>query len=679
MQYNNGNEELWASGNIDRNNDYPDLNEDTKVPPSVTRPEDNTYPVQPPAMKHDDNAPQTVESAAVTGVSANPAYGYASSREAYSSFSDGYTRPQGYAQPQDNAAFQDFPASAETYYAPRPTWQSAPQPAPLPIPQPASQMATPLTSQSSPQPTFQSAQQPAPQPTPQPAQMQSHAQVSPPDTNHSVWNQPPVFNQDVRESNFAPNPAYATSGNNWCDPSYRQTYEPVSGMYTPGIGAGQPYTYKRDDYSRQPRKPRERSGGPGRFVRAVCLILACAVCSGATAYYAMDYRFKRGDFTVSNQVVLGNTLSSPQGGNLLTPVSTSGTGMPAEDIYDFARSHVVGINTEMTGVAGSSGAQEQGPTTVVSGSGFIISSDGYILTNHHVIETADYRKLPIAVYLSDGTRYEATVIGYDTSSDFAILKIDAIGLNPAVIGDSDSIRVGQTVYAVGNPFGDLVYTMTEGIVSALDRVVTVDSKSIDTFQFSAAVNSGNSGGPVYNSNGEVIGIVTAKYMQESVEGIGFAIPINDAIRVASELIEHGYITGRPYLGIKVDTATNGLSSYYEWGVVGAFVKSVDSGSAAEKAGLKAGDIIIALGEAEVDSYNSLVYALRRYKAGDTTSLTVWRSGEKFELTITFDENMTAGQPQQSQQQPQTPAPSNPSATPPPSPSPSGQPGQPETP
>jgi len=290
----------------------------------------------------------------------------------------------------------------------------------------------------------------------------------------------------------------------------------------------------------------------------------------------------------------------------------------------------------------------------VSGSGFIISSDGYILTNYHVIETAHLSDIPLVVYLSDGTSYEATVIGYETSNDFAIIKIEATGLNPAVIGNSDNIRVGQKIYAVGNPFGDLVYSMTDGIISALDRIVTVDGKTISAFQFSAAVNSGNSGGPVYNTFGEVIGIVTAKVIRGSVEGIGFAIPINDAVEIAIELIEHGYISGRPLLGITVQTVSGAHADYFGW-VVGVYVRTVNRDSAAETAGIKVGDILVSLADDTISSLDTLRVALRKHKAGDTVSVEVWRSGDILELTITFDEDPHAGRPQR----PEVPEPDSP--------------------
>ena len=435
-------------------------------------------------------------------------------------------------------------------------------------------------------------------------------------------------------------------GEDWREPSYSQTSETVSHMYSPGICVNQPYSRKRIPEAEPERTKRDRSGMLGRFVRAVCLVMICAAISGASAYLLMDYRISRGDFDTVKQVVLGG-VSTPrdESGTMTAPVSIPGSGMAAEDIYEMALNHVVGIKTEIVHMSGMFSSLDT--ITAVAGSGFIISTDGYILTNYHVIESAHLSDLPLNVYLHDGTSYEAEIIGFEASNDFAVIKIDASGLSPAIIGNSDNIRVGQSVYAIGNPFGDLVYTMTEGIVSALDRVVTVDRKSIETFQFSAAVNSGNSGGPIYNANGEVIGIVTAKLIRSSVEGIGFAIPINDAISIASELIEHGYISGRPLLGIMAQTVTSGYAEYFGW-VEGVYVSSIIPDSAADKAGLKVNDIIIAIGDAEIDSRESLAFAMRKHKAGDTVPITIWRNGEELALSITFDEDLSAGQPQRTQ-------------------------------
>ena len=452
----------------------------------------------------------------------------------------------------------------------------------------------------------------------------------------------PSYNVNAIEYAAAPQ----TGG--WSEPSYSAAYETTSGMYTPGIFVDQPISRKLAAETETVYRKREPGGRLVGFLRAVCLVIICAALSGASAYGVMEYRLRRGDFNVPNQVVIGGAGPTiQQSVGLAAPVATAGAGMSAEDIYDIACSHVVGIKTEMPSSANAFGTQIQGSTTAVSGSGFIISSDGYILTNYHVVETAYLQNLPLIVCLNDGVEYEATVVGYEALSDVALIKIDAVGLSAAVIANSDNIRVGQKVYAIGNPFGDLVYTMTDGIISALDRIVTVERKNINTFQFSAAVNPGNSGGPVYNTNGEVIGIVSVKIMGSSVEGIGFAIPINDAIVIASELIEHGYITGRAFMGITAETVNRAHAEYYGF-VEGAYVRSVVEESAADEAGILFGDIIIRLGDDEITTQESLVYTLRKFRAGDTTTLVVWRSGNEIELTITFDENMTAGQPQRPQ-------------------------------
>ena len=430
-------------------------------------------------------------------------------------------------------------------------------------------------------------------------------------------------------------------------------------MYTPGIGGIDPYRQRNpnDDIPKEKKKQKRKLAG---FLRAVCLVVVCAVFSGAAAYGVTEYRIGRENFTTVNQVVLGSSMDNRQDVNISTPIATTGMEMQAYDIYDMACSQVVGVTTEIESLGGF--FAQQGSMTAVSGSGFIISSDGYILTNYHVIETAYLQDLQIIVHLNDETTYNAKIIGFESSNDIALIKIEATGLKAATIANSEKIRVGQRVYAIGNPFGELVYTMTEGIISALDRVVTVENKSINTFQLSAAVNPGNSGCPVFDTNGEVIGIVSAKFMSSTVEGIGFAIPINDAIDIASDLIEHGYIPGRAYMGINVNTVTRGNAEYFGWEVLGAYVTSVTSDSAADKAGILVGDIITRLGEDEIETREMLVNVLRKFSAGDTTTLQVRRSGEDIDLTITFDENLAAGQPQ-NQQPPQQTTQQDPDRTP----------------
>jgi len=440
-------------------------------------------------------------------------------------------------------------------------------------------------------------------------------------------------------------------------PGHHPIHAPVQ---TPTQSSGYTPVYNSyPQYNNQIRvtPPRQRNRKLGGFLRAVCLVLVCSLFSAAAAYAVMDFRFSRGDFTV-NRVVLGGNVSESQPeddsiAGTTDPVTTlTGGNITAQDIYDMALKQVVGIVTEAPGMFGL----PSDSASPISGSGFIISTDGYILTNYHVIEVAHRNNFPLSVVLNDGSSYAAEIIGFEESSDVAVIKIDAPGLTPALIGNSDNIRVGQTVYAVGNPFGDLVYTMTDGIISALDRVVSVEGKSINAFQFSAAVNRGNSGGPIYDINGEVLGIVTAKVVRGNVEGIGFAIPINDAIDIASALIEHGYIDGRPLLGITAQTVSPANAEYHDM-VVGTFVRSVNPGSAAEKAGILVGDVITRLDGIEITSMEDLRFALRNHNAHDTAAITVWRDGEHIDLSITFDEDMHAGRPQIRQvPEPQTPDP-----------------------
>lgn len=312
----------------------------------------------------------------------------------------------------------------------------------------------------------------------------------------------------------------------------------------------------------------------------------------------------------------------------LKTFSAASSSMTASEIYKAYSSSVVAIKTEST-YANIFG---QTSTYASSGTGFIITEDGYILTNNHVVSGAN----TVTVSLESGESYTAAVIGADETSDIAVLHIDASGLCAVNLGDSDNIIVGEDIVAVGNPLGELTNTLTRGVVSALNRLINIDGTPINMFQIDAAVNSGNSGGPVFDSTGRVIGIVTAKYSDSSVEGLGFAIPINDALTVAQSIMKYGYVTGRASLGVMVRTLDAASAAYY--GVPqGAYVSSVVSGGSAEKAGIQAGDIITRLGNTSVTSRNDLEAAKLKFSAGDTAEIDVYRSGDTLTLTIRFDE------------------------------------------
>jgi len=269
-----------------------------------------------------------------------------------------------------------------------------------------------------------------------------------------------------------------------------------------------------------------------------------------------------------------------------------------------------------------------------AGSGFIISEDGYVLTNYHVIENAT----TIKVVMANGKEYSAKLIGSEADNDIAVIKLETNDkFVPVTLGESKSVVIGEEVVAIGNPLGELTFSITKGIVSAVDRDIQIDNfTAIDMFQVDCAVNQGNSGGPIFNMYGEVIGIVSAKYASEIIEGLGFCIPIDDVTSILPDLVEYGKVVNKSYMGISVTDMSAEMIQQYSM-VPGAYVSSVDADSCAQKAGLKIGDIITMLGDKEVNKVSDLLSAKRGYKAGETASLKIWRGGEYIELTIVFDE------------------------------------------
>jgi len=429
----------------------------------------------------------------------------------------------------------------------------------------------------------------------------------------------------------------------------RQAWSDAS--YTPSDHATTvPRSYRCGEVETpKPKKTRKtRRSMPAVAVIALCLV--CAILGGAgggmiSAQY-MSQRFEKSlEESAADKSQSGGILTLPQqtpSANQNRPenVSIDGSYLSAGEVYSIACQQVVAVTTEITyknyfGFTTSS---------AVSGSGFIISSDGYILTNYHVIEDAAKGGYEISVFTHDGSEYIASIVGSEADNDVAVLKIEAENLSAVVLGDSDYMSVGDTVYAVGNPLGELEYTMTSGMVSALDRdISTYDSAtgtytSINMFQIDAAVNSGNSGGPVYDQRGQVIGIVTAKYSDTGVEGLGFAVPINDAVAIAEDLITKGYVSGKAYMGIKADTLPASVSQYYGL-PAGAYVTEVESGSCADKAGLEAGDIITAIDDTPVRSDDELMSVKKSYRAGDEAKITVSRDRGDVVLTIIFDEEV----------------------------------------
>jgi serine protease Do len=307
-----------------------------------------------------------------------------------------------------------------------------------------------------------------------------------------------------------------------------------------------------------------------------------------------------------------------------------GTKLSASDVASLTANSVVEITTET--VTTDSWMQQY--VTNGAGSGVIVSTDGYIVTNNHVIDGAS----KITVRLKNGTTYPATLVGTDSKTDVALLKIKATGLSPAVLGNSDELKVGDTAIAIGNPLGQLGGTVTEGIISALDRELVIDGKTMTLLQTDAAINPGNSGGGLFNDKGELIGVVVAKSSGSDVEGLGFAIPVNIAKTIANQLMQSGYVKGRIDTGMTfVDLTSTEKALLYGVRQLGVYVKSVDSGSNAASAGFKAGDMILYVGDTKITGSAALAQAFDKYSVGDTVKITVIRNGSSGQLSLKLAE------------------------------------------
>ena len=315
----------------------------------------------------------------------------------------------------------------------------------------------------------------------------------------------------------------------------------------------------------------------------------------------------------------------------IATIDTSKQMSPAE-VYAQNVASTVGITTSVT-------TNYFGFTTTsaAAGSGFVLSDDGYILTNYHVVE--DSTSIKVSMY--DGSSYDAQLIGYDESNDIAVLKVDAEDLSPVVLGDSGNLNVGDTVVAIGNPLGELTFSLTAGVVSALDREVTLSGNvTMELIQTDCAINSGNSGGALFNLYGEVIGITNAKYSSSgsgaSIDNIGFAIPINSVMNIVESIIEKGYIA-KPYIGVSVTSVSSETQSY---GLPkGAAVKAISEDSPAEKAGLQINDIITEANGTTIESSDDLVRLVGDLYNGAELKLTVYRQGETLEITVTVGEKI----------------------------------------
>lgn len=411
-------------------------------------------------------------------------------------------------------------------------------------------------------------------------------------------------------------------------------------------GEGQYYTQT----PLEPQPPKKGNTG----ARITALVLSCALVGGAMGFggsalqnhLAAKDKDMDEESTQASVVYEGSRESSIIN---IAQIDTSKQMTPAE-VYAQNVNSTVGIRTSLT--TNYWGYQTQ---SAAAGSGFILSADGYVLTNYHVVENSD----SITVSLYNGEEYDATLVGCDQSNDIAVLKIDAEGLTPVVLGDSDNLNVGDQVVAIGNPLGELTFSLTTGAVSALNREVTLSSNvTMDLIQTDCAINSGNSGGALFNLYGEVIGITNAKYSssssgsEASIDNIGFAIPMNHVKNIVKSIIETGSIT-KPYIGVTVTAVSSEAQAY---GLpTGAAVRSVEEDSPAAKGGLEANDIITEVNGTAITSSSDLVSYVGEQAPGDELKLKVYRQGKTLDITVTIGEKTQSAMPatqddaQQSQQ------------------------------
>ena len=380
------------------------------------------------------------------------------------------------------------------------------------------------------------------------------------------------------------------------------------------------FTYESEP-AKEPVKPK-KTGTFKKFAAGLLSMIlipsAVGFGSGIAAYKLMDN---------SDKVVL-QTIQSQ---NITTGTNTDLIGTKVAEVASAVKDTVVEITTEY--VATSSFFSNY--VTTGAGSGVIFTNDGYIVTNNHVIEGSN----AIEVTLNNGDVYAASLIATDSKTDLAVIKIETTGLTAAILGDSDALVVGEDAIAIGNPLGELGGTVTNGIISALDREVTVEGQKMNLLQTNAAINPGNSGGGLFNAKGELIGIVSAKSSGTDIEGLGFAIPVNDVKEVVVQLIEKGYVAGRPALGVSViDINSIQLAMQYGVSQYGVYIAEVLEGSAAEKAGLQSGDMFIAMNDIIIESYEDLSNALSAQAVGDTVIFQIKRNGRMIQVEATLQEN-----------------------------------------
>lgn len=370
-----------------------------------------------------------------------------------------------------------------------------------------------------------------------------------------------------------------------------------------------------------PQKPQKSKVGVG--IVALCAVISLLM-GAIGGFIGVKYAGGAQNITGGTTVIHTGVTLKDKDGNDIKNTMTVG------EVAELALPSVVEITTE----AVATGSFMMQYVTEGAGSGVIITKDGFIATNHHVIDGAT----SISVRTSDGKSYKATLVGSDAKTDLAVIKIDAKDLSAAVLGKYEDCKVGDTVVAIGNPLGELGGTVTDGIISALDRDVTIDGNIMSLMQTNTAINPGNSGGGLFNTSGQLIGVVNAKSSGEGIEGLGFAIPIDLANEVITDLIEHGYVTGRVETGIEViEISDFHTAMYYRVQSVGLYVYSVTENSNAATQGLRSGDLIKSVNGQEIkteEQYNKIVDDL---KVGDALTFVVTRKNKDYTINVVLEE------------------------------------------
>ena len=418
----------------------------------------------------------------------------------------------------------------------------------------------------------------------------------------------------------------------------QQTPPPYGGYYSNGGQYQNSYRHQNDNYNWnlnnyggfEPKPKKPRNGLKVFAIVACCVLFVCSIGFGIAGLNTLvtDINITSSDKTEETNSTVAQ---APELVLNNKPTDTTGTvdntsALSGERIYEKVSPSVVGIVVYSTNSTTASG----------EGSGVIISSDGYIVTNEHVVDGA---KL-IEVVLNNSERYTAKLMGYDKQTDLAVIKIDADNLVKAELGNSDELKPGEAVYAIGNPGGmEFANSITNGIVSGVDRLITNSSTGyvMTCIQTNAAINPGNSGGALVDSYGRVVGISVAKLSSVSYEGMGFAIPISDSIELIDDLIEYGYIKGRPLLGITYQAISSQVAQFYRI-PAGLLVQSVDPESDAYAKGLRPGDTITAIDGQKVESSATVFAIMSQHKAGDTIKISVYRQGYNAELSVVLGEN-----------------------------------------